>query len=113
MPTKNEREPFSRLNVQEAKDMLANGAAVIDVREPHEYAIARLPNAKLIPLGQIASRAAELDPSRATVLHCKSGLRSAQAIQALAKGGFNGKLINLKGGILAWSKDVDPSVPRY
>ncbi len=92
---------------------LGQNVQIIDVREPHEFAIARIPNSTLIPLGQIASRASEIDPSRETVVHCKGGLRSAQAIQALANSGFAGRLLNLKGGILAWSKDVDPSVPRY
>ena len=86
---------------------------VIDVREPHEYEIARLPGTKLIPLGQVVSRLAEIDPERETVVHCKGGVRSAKAIEALKQAGFPGRLINLKGGITAWSTDVDPSVPKY
>jgi molybdopterin/thiamine biosynthesis adenylyltransferase/rhodanese-related sulfurtransferase/molybdopterin converting factor small subunit len=86
---------------------------IIDVREPHEFEIARIPNTKLIPLKQVVSRAAEIDPSRTTVVHCKAGIRSAQAIRALKDAGFKGTLINLQGGINAWSTDVDPSVPRY
>jgi adenylyltransferase/sulfurtransferase len=86
---------------------------IIDVREPHEFEIARIPNTKLIPLAQVVKRAAEIDPSRTTVVHCKGGVRSAQAIAALQAAGFAGALIHLQGGILAWSKDVDPSVPRY
>ncbi len=113
MPTKNEREPFSRLNVQEAKDMLANGAAVIDVREPHEYEIARIPNTKLIPLGEVVARAGELDPTREAILHCKGGTRSAKAVAALRESGYTGPLLDLEGGIAAWSKDVDPGVPLY
>lgn len=92
---------------------LGQDIQIIDVREPHEYAIARLPNSKLIPLGQVAGRASEIDPSRETVVHCKAGVRSAKAIETLKQGGFRGRLINLKGGILAWSSDVDPSVPKY
>jgi adenylyltransferase/sulfurtransferase len=86
---------------------------IIDVREPHEFEIARIPNTRLIPLKQVVSRSAEIDPSRTTVVHCKAGIRSAQAIKALQESGFKGTLINLQGGILAWSNEVDPSVPRY
>ncbi|HYN85625.1 MAG TPA: molybdopterin-synthase adenylyltransferase MoeB [Pyrinomonadaceae bacterium] len=86
---------------------------LIDVREPHEYDIARIPGARLIPLGQVVERAAEIDPSRETVVHCKGGVRSAKAIEALQRSGFAGRLVNLKGGITAWSDEVDPSVPKY
>jgi adenylyltransferase/sulfurtransferase len=86
---------------------------IIDVREPHEYEIARLPNSKLIPLGEIVARRDEIDPTRTTIVHCKMGGRSARAIQALKNAGFPGELINLAGGITAWSNDVDPSVPKY
>lgn len=86
---------------------------LIDVREPHEYEIARIPNTKLIPLAQIVSRLAEIDPERTTVVHCKGGVRSAKAIDALKEAGFSGQLINLKGGIGAWSDEVDRSVPKY
>jgi molybdopterin/thiamine biosynthesis adenylyltransferase/rhodanese-related sulfurtransferase/molybdopterin converting factor small subunit len=86
---------------------------IIDVREPHEFEIARIPGTKLIPLKQVVSRASEIDPSRTAVLHCKGGVRSAQAIKALRESGFKGALINLQGGILAWSNDVDPAVPKY
>jgi adenylyltransferase/sulfurtransferase len=92
---------------------LGQDLQLIDVREPHEYAIARLPNTTLIPLGQIASRRSEIDPSKETIVFCKVGLRSAAAVHRLKQAGFPGRLINLKGGILAWSKDVDPSVPKY
>jgi molybdopterin/thiamine biosynthesis adenylyltransferase/rhodanese-related sulfurtransferase/molybdopterin converting factor small subunit len=86
---------------------------IIDVREPHEFEIARIPGTRLIPLKQVVSRASEIDPSRTAVLHCKGGVRSAQAIKALQESGFNGALVNLQGGILAWSNDVDPTVPKY
>lgn len=92
---------------------LGQDVQILDVREPHEYAIARLPNTILIPLGQVASRTSELNPQRETIVHCKTGIRSAQAIRRLKQAGFPGRLLNLKGGIAAWSKDVDPSVPRY
>ncbi|MFN2530588.1 MAG: molybdopterin-synthase adenylyltransferase MoeB [Pyrinomonadaceae bacterium] len=86
---------------------------VIDVREPHEYEIARIPGTKLIPLGNVVNRMNELDPSVETVVHCKSGVRSAKAIEALRRAGFSGRLVNLKGGITAWSDEVDRSVPKY
>jgi adenylyltransferase/sulfurtransferase len=83
------------------------------VREPNEYDIARLPESKLIPLGQVVGRMSEIDESRETVVHCKMGGRSAKAIEALTRAGFAGRLINLKGGITAWSNEVDPGVPKY
>jgi adenylyltransferase/sulfurtransferase len=86
---------------------------IIDVREQAEYQVARLPNSKLIPLGQILTRMAEIDSARETVMHCKGGVRSARAIEALQRANFKGKLINLKGGITAWSNEVDGSVPKY
>jgi adenylyltransferase/sulfurtransferase len=86
---------------------------IIDVREPHEYEIGQIPNSTLIPLGQVLNRMNEIDPDRETVVHCKMGGRSAKAIDALMRSGFTGKLVNLAGGITAWSNDVDPSVPKY
>ncbi len=86
---------------------------IIDVREPHEYDIARIPNSRLIPLGQVVDRSSEIDPDRETVVHCKGGVRSAKAIENLKQAGFAGKLLNLKGGITAWSNDVDNDVPKY
>ena len=86
---------------------------IVDVREDNEVAIGRIPNSIHIPLGQILGRMNEIDPSRETVVHCKMGGRSARAIDALQRSGFQGKLINLKGGIIRWSDEVDPSVPKY
>ena len=86
---------------------------IIDVREPNEYDAAHLENSKLIPLGQVVGRMSEIDPSREAVVHCKLGGRSAKAIEALKRAGFAGRLVNLKGGITAWSNEVDPSVPKY
>ena len=84
---------------------------VLDVREPHEYQICNL-NGYLIPLGDLPKRVSELDSSREIVAHCRSGKRSADAVDFLRKAGFR-KIWNLKGGILAWSDEVDPSVPKY
>lgn len=86
---------------------------IIDVREPNEYEIARIPGTKLIPLSQVVNRLNEIDPSRETVCHCKAGVRSAKAIEGLKRAGFPGRLTNLKGGITAWSDEVDPSVAKY
>ena len=86
---------------------------IIDVRETFEYDIARMPGTKLIPLGQVVARMNEIDPSRVTIMHCKAGVRSAKAIAALQQAGFPGHLINLKGGITAWSDEVDPTVAKY
>src|ERR1700724_1390360 len=84
---------------------------ILDVREPHECQICNL-NGHLIPLGELPRRVHELDSSRETVAHCRSGKRSAEAVDFLRKAGFR-KILNLKGGILAWSDEVDPSVPKY
>ena len=85
---------------------------VIDVREPHEYEISRIPGAQLIPLGELPARMHELDSSEEIVLHCKSGVRSMQALHQLRDAGFK-KLRNLQGGINAYAKQVDPSIPTY
>src|ERR1017187_2763023 len=84
---------------------------LIDVREPHEYQICRIPYAKLIPLVQLPQRVNELDRDIEIVAHCKSGMRSAKAVDLLKKAGYRAR--NMKGGILAWSDKVDPSVPKY
>jgi Dinucleotide-utilizing enzymes involved in molybdopterin and thiamine biosynthesis family 2 len=95
-----------------AKQERGDAFTLIDVREPFEYAIARIPGSVLIPLDTVAARSAELDPNAEYVLQCKSGRRSAQALQTLREKGFK-NLVNLKGGILGWSDEVDPTVPKY
>jgi molybdopterin/thiamine biosynthesis adenylyltransferase/rhodanese-related sulfurtransferase len=84
---------------------------ILDVREPHEYQICNL-GGHLIPLGDLSRRVNELDSSREIVAHCRSGKRSAEAVEFLQKAGFR-KIWNLKGGILAWSDEVDATVPKY
>lgn len=110
-----DQQQMEEITATELKRRLDQGddIQIIDVREPHEYDIARIPNSKLIPLGQVVNRASEIEAGRETVVHCKMGGRSAKAIEALKKAGFEGRLINLKGGITAWSNEVDPSVPKY
>ena len=106
---------LEEITVTELNDLIKNNGEVqiIDVREPHEFEIAKIPNTKLIPLAQVVDRAKEIDQSRTAIVHCKAGGRSAKAIQALQENGYKGKLLNLKGGITAWSDEVDSSVPKY
>ena len=102
------------ITVKELKSRMDAGEkpTVIDVREPYEFAIARIPGVKLIPLGQLGERSGELDPNAEIILQCRSGMRSANALELLRSKGFT-NLKNLKGGILAWSEEIDPSVPQY
>ena len=85
---------------------------IIDVREPHEWAICRIEGARLVPLGTLGARIHELDPSRTYVLQCRSGVRSATAVGILRQAGFQ-SLLNLRGGILAWAREIDPTMPTY
>jgi adenylyltransferase/sulfurtransferase len=98
----------------ELADRLSRGEAIhlLDVREPHELEISRLEGATLIPLGQLAARLSELDSADDMVVFCKGGTRSARALELLASAGFR-KVKNLKGGINAWAKEVDPRLPVY
>ncbi|CAN5224002.1 molybdopterin-synthase adenylyltransferase MoeB [soil metagenome] len=110
-----EKPEMEEMTATELKERLERGddLQIIDVREPNEYEIARLAAAKLIPLGQVVNRMDEIDPLRETVVHCKLGGRSAKAIESLKRAGYQGRLINLQGGITAWSNEVDPTVPKY
>lgn len=85
---------------------------LLDVREPIEFQICRIPNSKLIPLNELSTRIHELERTWDIVAYCRSGARSAKAVKFLREAGFE-KVRNLKGGILAWSDEVDPSVPKY
>ncbi len=85
---------------------------ILDVRNPPEIEICRIAGSTVIPLPELAGRLDELDRSVPMVVHCKSGARSAKAIALLREAGFT-RLKNLTGGILAWAKDVDPSLPTY
>jgi sulfur-carrier protein adenylyltransferase/sulfurtransferase len=106
---------MQEISATELKKRMDAGEEIqlIDVRQPDEYAFAKIPGAKLIPLGQIMQRMNEIDENRETVIHCKMGGRSARAIDAMQQAGFKGNLANLKGGITAWSDEVDPKVPKY
>lgn len=106
--------PVPEITVEELKTRQDRGDkfVLLDVREPFEYDIARIPGSKLIPVGELPSRMSELDSADEIIIHCKSGVRSAKALRQLQKAGF-GKLANVEGGILAWADRVDPSVPKY
>lgn len=86
---------------------------LIDIREPHERAIAKFPQAKVIPLGQIVRRIGEFDPTVDAVFLCKIGQRSIFAIRALQRAGYQGRVMNLKDGLNAWARDVDTRLPQY
>jgi sulfur-carrier protein adenylyltransferase/sulfurtransferase len=114
-PPKQETEVReSEIDVTEVKRKLDRGDRfqLIDVREPHEYRICNIPAAKLVPLSEFARHVAEFDPEAETVVHCRSGVRSAKACGILRQAGFK-HVRNMAGGILAWSDRVDPSVPKY
>jgi rhodanese-related sulfurtransferase len=105
---------MQEITVKQLAEQIQAGTvpALIDVREPQEYAYARLPGAVLKPLGGIYQWAQELDKEQDYVLYCHTGSRSWQAALMLERMGFK-KVINLSGGIDAWSRNVDASVPRY
>jgi len=101
------------MSVRELDDRLKQGEKIfiLDVREPHEYQICNL-GGYLIPLGDLPRRVQEIESSGPVVVHCRSGARSARAVEFLRQAGFR-RIWNLKGGILAWSDEVDSSVPKY
>lgn len=103
------------ITAKELKEKIDGGEDfdLIDVRNPDEHAFAKIDGARLIPFGEIMARADEISDERDTVVMCRSGVRSARVIEFLEGSGHKGKLYNLIGGILAWSDQVDPSVPKY
>ena len=106
---------IQEMSPQEFLNRRAGGAAMtlLDVREDWEIALAPVPAELVhIPMGRIAGRVAELDPSRTTVVICRSGGRSMQIANFLLAQGF-ASVFNLAGGILAWSRDVDSKIPQY
>jgi adenylyltransferase/sulfurtransferase len=98
----------------ELESQLKSGASLylVDVREPHELEISHIDGTRSIPLGQLAMRSSELNPQDEIVLICKAGVRSTRALHILLGAGFR-KLRNLKGGLNAWAREVDPSQPIY
>jgi adenylyltransferase/sulfurtransferase len=103
-----------QIGARELADRLARGEdmVLVDVREPHELAIAKFPNAVHVPLRTVPTRASELPRERLLVLTCHKGVRSQRALEILRELGFT-RLKNLAGGIDSWSREVDSSVPRY
>ncbi len=102
------------ITVRELKDRLDKGEQVflLDVREPHEYSMAKIEGSTLIPLGTLPTSLNQLDPNNEIVALCHKGMRSADAVGFLLQQGF-ANVKNLIGGIDAWSVEIDPSVPRY
>ncbi|KHN49386.1 molybdopterin-synthase adenylyltransferase MoeB [Pectobacterium fontis] len=112
----NEAEaPIESVTARELKAWLdaEKPLQLIDIREPHERAIVKFPDAKVIPLGQIVRRIDEFDPAVDVVFLCKIGQRSLFAIRALQRAGYTGRVLNLKDGINAWAQDVDTRLPQY
>jgi rhodanese-related sulfurtransferase len=110
MPTKDEREPFYRVTVAEAREMMEDdGVVVIDVREPHEYAGGHVPGASLIPVNSVFARREELPKDKKIVFVCQVGQRSALAAELAAAAGLPPeRLYNLEGGTDAWKKSGEP-----
>ena len=114
-----QQQAMSEITVQELKQLMDNGTkdfVLLDVRNPNEYEIAKIPGSVLIPLSEIENgsgieKVKELTNGHRLIAHCKMGGRSAKALGILKEAGLEGT--NVKGGILAWSKEVDPNVPQY
>ncbi len=102
-----------QLTVKELKSRIDAGQDVyiLDVREPYEYQIANI-GGKLIPMNDVPQRLAEIDRDREVIVHCKVGGRSQRVAEFLKQAGYP-KVANLAGGILAWSNEIDPTVPKY
>ncbi|HNP59229.1 MAG TPA: rhodanese-like domain-containing protein [Nitrospirales bacterium] len=102
------------ITVRDLKARMDKGDQIflLDVREPHEYSIAKIEGSVLIPLGQVPHSLKQLDPSAEIVAYCHKGMRSADAVGFLLQQGFS-NVKNLIGGIEAWSIEIDQSVPRY
>jgi rhodanese-related sulfurtransferase len=110
MPKKDEREPFYRVDVAEAKEMVAaDDVAVIDVREPHEYQTGHVPHATLIPVNSVFARREELPKDKRILFVCAVGQRSALAAEMAAAAGVPPeRLFNLEGGTDSWRKAGEP-----
>ena len=105
---------MTSITPRELKQRLERGDALtlLDVRERGEHAICALPGDLLIPMGDLPARLHELDPDAETVVYCHHGIRSSHVIAHLQAQGFT-KLMNLRSGIEAWARDVDPTMRRY
>jgi rhodanese-related sulfurtransferase len=107
-------DPFRDVTPSQLKQWFAEDRALklIDVREPEEWALVRLPGAELMPVGEIAAWSKKLDPQQEVVLYCHHGIRSLHAAMFLAAHGFN-RVMHLRGGLDAYSQQADPAIPRY
>jgi len=105
--------PIPEMTPRELADAIARGDSLqlLDVREPYEWQLGVLPNATLVPLGALAGAMPTLDTTKHIVVYCRSGARSAAAVKRLTAAGF--RATNLAGGIVRWSDEVDPSLPKY
>jgi len=110
-PTQSDPTQIDAIELKQKLDR-GDNFTLIDVREPHEYQIGRIPGSHLIPLGELPKHLGELDPQAEYVMHCKLGGRSQQAVDLMKQSGFK-NVRNMSGGITAWSDKVDPSVPKY
>lgn len=108
MASKDPREPFWRISVEEAREMMKNGdVQIVDVREPHEYKGGHIPNAQLIPVASVFTRREELSRDKDIIFVCAVGQRSALACEMAAAAGLT-RLYNLEGGTEAWKKAGHP-----
>ncbi len=110
----NRNENMKEITVQQLKELKDSGAdfQLIDVREEHEYDICHL-DGELIPQGEIPNNVDKIDKTKKVILHCRSGARSGNMVQWLEKNHGFENLYNLKGGVLAWSQEIDPTMPTY
>lgn len=109
MASKNPQEPFHRIDVAEAKQMIGDGAHIIDVRDPHEYVAGHIPSAPLIPVSTVFARREELPKDGKIIFTCAVGQRSALACEMAAAAGIPAdRLYNLEGGTEAWIKAGEP-----
>ena len=103
---------FTARQLQEYLEKVDTRPLLLDVREPWEYQICRLPDSRLVPMRQLPAAIEGLDPGREIVVACHHGMRSLAVARYLEQAGFT-NIINLDGGVAAWARDVDPTMPTY
>ncbi len=112
MTAANENETETTVTELKKKIDAKEDFFLLDVREPNEFKIGRIPGSTLIPLGEVPQRVSEIPRDKEIIVHCKMGGRSAKAAAFLRQQGYK-NVKNLKGGILDWSDKIDPTVPKY
>lgn len=114
IPDQDESNIIKEITVQELKSLMNNDSKVtiLDVREPFEIAIAKIPNTIHIPMRDVSAHLNEFDTDSDIIVHCKSGVRSEKICRLLLENNFK-SVKNLKGGVIAWSKEIDPTIPTY